>query len=84
MSKAKYYSEFKIYMNIRRKIINMDNPTLKDIALSVDMCPSTLYKWRDGQTCEPRLSSLIKVAGVFGYEMGWTKKEVKRKLKAVK
>jgi DNA-binding phage protein len=59
----------KIFEDIIAMLYPMNEAALKHLALKADVSKGTLYTWKYGPTCFPRLHTIIKVARALGYDV---------------
>ena len=70
---------FQLFLDLLRHLDNFD---LKQVAKDADVHPSTLRKWVFGDTMNPRLNTILKVAEATGLQVV-LKRASRKRLKAV-
>ena len=71
-AKVEYYgvaqTRAKLFDNVVAKL-PADVESLKDIAEAAEVCPQTLHNWIWGDTMNPHINTLVKVAGAMGFNI---------------
>ena len=50
-------------------LIPADWSGMVELAEEAEICPQTLWSWATGHTLQPRITTIVKVAGALGFEV---------------